>query len=59
MNSYLFILIGLVCGLAVYFDARKRNIKAAASWGILSFLFSVLGAIGYLWMIVRPNKRNI
>lgn len=59
MNENVFILIWAVCGVGIYIDAKKRNLKAASSWAILGVLLGIFGVVGYLLMIVKPNKRNI
>jgi hypothetical protein len=58
MNTYIFIFIWIACGICIYFDAKKRNLKAASSWAILGAVLGILGVIGYLQMIVKPNRRN-
>jgi O-antigen/teichoic acid export membrane protein len=56
------ILIELVAGLAIAFwtygDAKERKLNDAAAWGIVGFLFGLLGLAIYWYMVIRPNKRD-
>ena len=56
------ILIELFAGLAIAFwiygDGKERRLNDAAFWGIIGFLFGLLGLAGYWYLVIRPNKRN-
>lgn len=58
-NNYFFLyIIWAVVGYLVYQDAKKRNLKAAIGWGVLGFLFGLIGVLIYYLFVVRPNKHD-
>jgi hypothetical protein len=57
-NLLFSILAGLAIGFWIYGDAQNRKLKNALFWGIIGFLFSLLGLFSYWLWVIRPDKRG-
>lgn len=51
--------IWLVLAVLVHGNATKRRLKDPASGAIMTLLLGVVGALGYYFMIIRPDKHDI
>lgn len=50
------LLVALLIGFYVYGDAQKRGHDSPILWGLIGFLFSVIGLI--VWVILRPEGES-
>jgi O-antigen/teichoic acid export membrane protein len=58
----MYLLMELLAALAIAFwiygDAWQRNLYDAKTWGMIGFLFGLLGLAGYWYWVIRRNKRD-
>lgn len=58
-NTFIFsLLFGLVLGLYMYQDAKKRKLENPSVWIWVGLLFSVLGLITYWYWHMRPPAKK-
>jgi hypothetical protein len=58
MDILISLVAGVAIGLWVYGDAQDRKLKDAFFWGMVGFLFSLLGFVSYYLWVIKPNKRG-
>lgn len=49
---------GMLIGLWMYSDAKKRRLKQPLNWLWIGILLNVLGLITYLYWHVLPSKKK-
>jgi hypothetical protein len=52
------LVVGLLFGLWMYNDAKKRKLKEPNNWIWIGVLFGIIGLVTYWYWHVRPKNKK-